>query len=546
MGKKAHKKQTKIWTFEDFDGFVNDDDTFEVSSYDDAGSLHGFESGSDVSMSGFTMEHIPEGFLEEDFDENSADASTDFAGMTDEELEQKMSERMQKKVGSDTNDLTDESKDEKGVKRLTEVKMSKMYCEIFDFIKIDGVPHVYDEKHGIWRSLAAENGLILLRRFAPESIRHAITRRTLKEIFDWLAAEDDIESIDSSQIDNSCAINCRNGAFFVNSGSPVFNRKEMYFRHYVNTDYLGDQCEGSLFLDFIDSTFSGDKYAIRLFQEVFGYILSEKRDLKTSFLLYGPANTGKSVIGNLLTMMTGKEFTAALSMSDLNNRFGAVKLDGKFLNVGSELNTASRISGDVFKRLLGNDTILVEEKGLPAFSMRNTAAMVFLGNSFPTFNAGEDAKSIDERIIFLPFLHTVPREEWISGLEEKLFEESSFILSWAMKGMARLNSQGYVFSRCRASELLRAQYLSKSFPEYYFVTTYLQADPYGKVSTKEMDLKYKNFCLATEMPVRDRVAWFDVLSKEFVVQSIRGIDFGEKKNLRGFSGVSFKKGGASA
>lgn len=546
MGKKAHKKQTKIWTFEDFDGFVNDDDTFEVSSYDDAGSLHGFESGSDVSMSGFTMEHIPEGFLEEDFDENSTDASTDFAGMTDEELAKKMSERMQEKVCPDTDDLKEESKEEKGEKRLSDVKMARKYMQFFDFVNIDGTPHVYDPEYGIWRILAASTGYKLLRRLAPEEIKDSINRRSLGEILEWIAADENVEYIDSYDINNSCAMNFKNGAFYVDSGKPVFDRKSMMFRHYVDADYVGEDCDGSLFLEFLDTTFGGDRYQIALFQEMVGYCFSEKRDLKVSFLLYGPSNSGKSVVGNLMSKLTGEEFTSDLTMSELNERFGPVKLTGKFLNVGSEMSTTSRISGDKFKRLVGNDRVNVEEKNIPGFPIRNTAAMVFLGNSFPSFSMTEDPKSINERIVFLPFLNSVPREKWIPHLEKKLFEEASFIAAWAMEGFARLRRRDYIFSRCRASELLRAQYLSKSFPEYYFVTTYLQADPYGKVSTKEMDLKYKNFCLATEMPVRDRVAWFDVLSKEFVVQSIRGIDFGEKKNLRGFSGVSFKKGGASA
>ena len=559
MGKNKNKKQDMNWYFNDLNNFINEEADFDYSASDDQETLHGFDSGSDVSMSDLMTAQIPDDFLEDDSDVNFTTASTeekaktetsekscsDSAEMANEELDQMIAGCMQEKVGSDAG-IPEEKSKEEGVKRLSEVKMAKKYMQCFDFVNIDGTPHVYDPEYGIWRILAANTGQKLLRRLAPVEIQDAINRRSLGEILEWIAADQNVESIDSYYIDNSCAMNFRNGAFYVDSGKPVYNRKSMMFRHYIDADYVGKDCVGSLFLEFLDTTFSGNQYEIALFQEMVGYCFSEKRDLKVSFLLYGPSNSGKSVVGNLLTMLMGEEFTSDLTMSELNERFGPVKLAGKYLNVGSEMSTTSRISGDKFKRLVGNDRVNVEEKNIPGFPIRNTAVMVFLGNSFPAFSMTEDPKSINERIVFLPFLNSVPRENWIPQLDKKLFEEASFIASWAMKGWARLRKSGYVFTRCRAAELLRAQYLSKSFSEYYFVTKYLQADPCGKVSTQELNLRFKNFCLAIEIPVRERVSWYDVLSKEFVVQSIRGIDFCEQKNLRGFSGVSFKKGGLPA
>ena len=76
MGKNKNKKQDMNWYFNDLNNFINEEADFDYSASDDQETLHGFDSGSDVSMSDLMTAQIPDDFLEDDSDVNFTTAST--------------------------------------------------------------------------------------------------------------------------------------------------------------------------------------------------------------------------------------------------------------------------------------------------------------------------------------------------------------------------------------------------------------------------------------------------------------------------------------
>lgn len=410
-------------------------------------------------------------------------------------------------------------------------------------VKFDGTPHVYDGEYGIFRPLSGEKGDELLRSIMPKKYHTSMDSNSIKELMKWLKANPHLGNVSFRDYEwrSKNVINFRNVAINIDTAEVVDATPDCYFRRFIDADYpVGNEPTGEVFNAYLDALFGDDLSARYLYQEMFGYALGDFRGLKKAFLLWGPPDTGKSVTGNLLKLLTGEEFSASMGLHDLMKDFGLIRLHGKFLNIGSEIETSTRASGSLFKRLLGNDGVPANEKFYSGIDFVNQAAMIFLGNTFPQFSLGENAKSIQERIILLPFQKVFERKDWVQNLEERLYEEASYIAKWAVDGLRRLKSNNYVFTQCLASEYLMDEFMVQAFPEYHFITTCLEVDLEGIVSSDDLDKRFKAHCHSYGVPAPVRVNWFTKLSEEFCVRRIRGLATENSKDARGYIGVSFK------
>ena len=424
-------------------------------------------------------------------------------------------------------------------------KMAEILALEYEIVLIDDNPYLYDEINHIYRPLDDNSDYTLMRLITPKKYRPVINNKTAPEINSWLRVCEYVHIADPlKQLEREKSIvKFTNTAINVDSLKSVQIGRSSYIRRYINSDYpLNYEPSGGYFDHYLKTAFGDDIEAICLFQEVLGYILGDYRGIKKSFIFYGPSNTGKSVAGNFIKEIVGKEFYSSLTLNDLSKQFGPCHLYGKYLNIGSEIDTSSRASGSLFKRLVGNDEIFADVKNSRSgLEFSNSAAMVFLANTFPRFSLGENASSIAERLVIVPFLNRIERSDWIPNLESKICEESAYVVKFGMLGLQRLKKNNYIFSRCQKSEHIMKEYLIQSFPEIQFIKLYLKADTDGKVATKELDDRYKAFCYNYDVPRASQIRWKDYLSEEFCIRNARGICYKNNNDARGFAGVSFKK-----
>ena len=135
---------------------------------------------------------------------------------------------------------------------------------------------------------------------------------------------------------------------------------------------------------------------------VFAGIIARRRYQKKGFVFYGPkANNGKSTIMTLATYLTGKQYTANLSVDAFK--------PGSFL-LESVVNTdlivvpeAKKYWGnaDIIKSLLGYDEVQVNRKNRPAMSLTFIGNMIIATNNEMQFS--ETGNAIDTRFIKIPF-----------------------------------------------------------------------------------------------------------------------------------------------
>lgn len=73
------------------------------------------------------------------------------------------------------------------------------------------------------------------------------------------------------------------------------------------------------------------------------------------FLLYGPGNTGKTALHQMIARVVGEQNVSTLGLSQITSRFGTAELNGKLLNVCGETGGASRrqtgVDGELLKKL---------------------------------------------------------------------------------------------------------------------------------------------------------------------------------------------------
>jgi hypothetical protein len=125
----------------------------------------------------------------------------------------------------------------------------------------------------------------------------------------------------------------------------------------------------------------GDADSVALFR-AFARALITGEPLKAFLEITGPSNTGKSVLGNLLTALVGGANTAAgklQRLEDASQRFETLKLKDKRLAVFSECQDYSG-QLQMLKALTGGDSIAAEVKGGRHVDFTYRGGVVLVGN----------------------------------------------------------------------------------------------------------------------------------------------------------------------
>lgn len=139
--------------------------------------------------------------------------------------------------------------------------------------------------------------------------------------------------------------------------------------------------------------------------EMMGYLFFEPTMFPPAlFNLYGPGNTGKSAISNMITEIMGWENVSELGIEQLTDKFTTAELEGKRLNICGETDDTSsrqtKVMGSVVKKLSDGQRIWVQHKHGRPFRIVNTAKLLFCTNSIPDF--GDDSSGMYRRLYVIP------------------------------------------------------------------------------------------------------------------------------------------------
>ncbi|WP_258318011.1 phage/plasmid primase, P4 family [Microbacterium sp. SGAir0570] len=231
-------------------------------------------------------------------------------------------------------------------------------------------------------------------------------------------------------------VDLRTGAFAA-STPALFHSKQTTVTPEAMPTPLWDQ--------FLKTTFQSNALLERYLQRLAGLtFIGEVLEHVLPFL-HGPGGNGKTVFAEVLSTIAGDYATEApqgfLIAGRDKHETELANLQGRRMVVGSEVNENTRFDEAKVKLLSGGDKITARFMRQDFLTFVPSHTFWLLGNSQPKVETGGD--SFFRRIRLIPFTHTVPEQDRIEGLQQRLVdEEGPGILHWIIKGAVQYAEGG--------------------------------------------------------------------------------------------------------
>lgn len=374
-----------------------------------------------------------------------------------------------------------------------------------------------------------------------------------REIYDYLspkyATNKDIEDTkklilkrlprDNSLTDASRTkglINFKNGFYNYESGTYKPYPDNYQTTYQINAVYdKGAQCPA--FSKYIN--FALPKEDVVTAQEVIGYLLSTEMKAQKAFILYGPGNTGKSVLIELIERIIGYDYVSNVPFQDLSTKFSTVRLFGKLLNSYSDLPQGKIKDTGAFKALVSGDTMHGEDKFEKGFDFKNTARLLFATNKLPS-NFIDQTTGFYRRLTIIPFQNVVQDKDVDRDLINKLLEERDGIVQWALVGLRRLIQNNYQFTESPTAKALLDEYKKENNNVLWYVDEYCAIDPSYQIEGKTLYMDYEKTCLDARLNPISQREFYNQLEVQFSKDGVTKF-IGSQTRAVEFSGIKVAK-----
>jgi len=224
---------------------------------------------------------------------------------------------------------------------------------------------------------------------------------------------------------------------------------------------------------------------------LFGIATSYQR----CFLLYGVANTGKSVLMGIVSAIVPDEARSAISPDKWQDRFVAAQFTDKLLNVAGELDEKKKLNGKLFKEIISGEEITTENKNTALFKFRPKAAHWFASNHLP--KSPDTTNGFNRRWLILSFSKVVPRKSIVRDLDKIIvYEEIEAIVAWALEAFPDFMQRGDYTYPSSHKHLLNEMSLSNSTVRQWMADNLVHKDG-AKTKENEFFRHYFSYCSST-------------------------------------------------
>lgn len=277
-------------------------------------------------------------------------------------------------------------------------------------------------------------------------------------------------------------------------------------------------------------------------QEWFGFCLYRDYFEKTSLVLIGPKDSGKTVLLNMMGEFVGMGNVSSVDLHDMiDNRFATNGLFGKMLNTNDELDGSDLKNTTLYKRLVGKSKISAEAKGQTPYNFENEAKIVFATNQMPLPSKLTDPSSYYNKFITFEFDNVFSKDDPNTDkfLMDKLRspEELSGILNWALVGLKRLLDNKR-FSKCEYWRTVEAVMKRTGRDIAQFESQCCKFEEMAFVGKEEMYKAYCDFC-----KLNDKIVEYDILEfgRKFKPGYVKNVN-NQGKKYNGWRHVSIDYG----
>jgi P4 family phage/plasmid primase-like protien len=274
-------------------------------------------------------------------------------------------------------------------------------------------------------------------------------------------------------------------------------------------------------------------------QEYVGYCLMHwGLPYHKALFLVGPQASGKSTFLDTVRSLLGEDTVASLTPQEMvDERFSAADLHGAWANIRGDIPSGLIENAGTFKEIVAGDEIKAERKFEDPFSFNPTAKHMFSANQLPDASVDDDA--FFRRILLVPFPTSVPKSERDPSLPDRLDDELSGIMNWALDGYKRLQEQQR-FTADRDPGATRDTWEMWGSTIEQFKQTCLEMDPKEHVPKSDVYSAYVQYCEAEGIPAETQRKLTRELKTDSEIDDARRTVNGRRQ--RCLIGVSIKDG----
>lgn len=293
---------------------------------------------------------------------------------------------------------------------------------------------LYAYRGGIWERINDGE----LRHLVARHLDEVATPKLVSDVLSMMKLTSELVQAIVPSADHICF---RNGTYNVltrqlEPHSPVYNLLNRIDHDYA-PESLIDRWQR-----FLDETFEDDPdkaQKIALLQEWFGYCLTADARYQVMLLLIGSGANGKSVIVDLLRRLIGAPNTADAMLHRLKVAHVRAELEGKLLNIASDLPKSGAADG-YFKAVVAGDATEVSPKYESPYTIKPYVRIAACTNHLPPTH--DDSEGYFRRLIVVGFNNIVPPERRNPHLLQELQAEMPGVVAWAIEGLHRLRGRG--------------------------------------------------------------------------------------------------------
>jgi len=300
----------------------------------------------------------------------------------------------------------------------------------------------------------------------------------------------------------------------------------------INADYVPNAENPIVEKAMIDFA-NGNEQIKMLLEEMIGYCLYRRNELRKAFILVGDKQNGKSTFLQMLNAFVGIDNTVALDLAELGDRFKTAQLSGKLVCAGDDIEDNFISNLAIFKKLVTGNPVNAERKGQDPFDFSNYAKLIFSANSVPRMN--DKTGAVMSRLILVPFsAHFEPGEEGFDlEIIDKLTTSSakSYIARIGIEGLKRV-LKFRKFTTGKEIEKTLDDYITNNNSVLLYLREEkpkLEHEPVG-----DKFAQYQLFCYSNNIKPVSKINFSKIIKSHLGFESI-------PKNIRGKGVRCFEK-----
>lgn len=359
-------------------------------------------------------------------------------------------------------------------------KFSNYLKNTAHIIRINGELCIYQD--GIYRSGS--------KRIEHEMIRHisGLNRSKRVEVLTYLEAL----LLKNTPVSDARYICFANGILDIKTDQMYEHSPDYILQNRIPHDYDPDAyseiCDRTL-----DNISCHDPDIRCLLEEVMGYVMYRRNELRKSFILIGDKANGKSTYLDMIKTMLGEENTTALDLKELSDKFKTAEAVSKLAIIGDDIGDEFIPNPSIFKKLVSGDRINVEKKGKDPFDFNNYSKLLFSANNIPRIK--DKSGAVIDRLIIVPFraVFSPDDPDFDPDIKYKLRSQESmeYMIRIGIEGLKRVLTNKKFTVSAKVQQELR-DYEENNNPVLLFLRDEpaVQDEPTGKVYRQ-----YSQFCI---------------------------------------------------